>query len=165
MQHVSSIVFLVMLSLYSCAQEKKANSNINYDFVGVWQSDGFLESAAWPDAYQFYPDGRFVFNLSQYDGSKRILKIIGKYRVEGENLYLKVKFTEEAVGGRMTRSSTTTLSDSWELTDFTVERKEQKGSDEEVIKIGACDGESPKDCILLDGRSYFRMDKDPEKYN
>jgi hypothetical protein len=157
-----SILFIV-IAFECCGQSSSSGNKI--DMVGVWQAEAYDESAAWPDAYQFFPDKKFVFNFSQYDGSKRILRINGTYRIENGSLLLQVESTLEAIGGYLTRGTLTSLSDSWELVDYSVQTIQQNKREPEDVKIEQCEGSYPKECLLLDGRKYFRMDKDPTKYN
>lgn len=165
MKQIINKLLLIFVLLDCCAQSNKNESENGYDLVGVWQADRYDEAAAWPDTYQFFSDGKFVFNFSQYDGSKRILRILGTYRLETGKVYLKVEFTEEAVGGYLTRSTITSLSDTWELTDFLVEMVKQSNSEDEIVNMEACKEQYPKDCLLLDKRKYYRMSRDPEKYD
>jgi hypothetical protein len=158
--------FLIIIAFECCGQTSSTPSKeLVPDIVGVWQAERYDEGSGWPDAYQFFSDKRFVFNFSQYDGSKRILRIQGTYKIENETLLLTIENTIEAVGGYLTRSTITSLSDSWELTDYTVKTVKQNNEEPEVVKLKRCQGSFPKECILLDARKYFKMDKDPLKYN
>lgn len=164
MKFVSKFSVLFIIITFECCGQSSSSAD-KIDVVGVWQAEAYDESAAWPDAYQFFTDKKFVFNFSQYDGSKRILRINGTYKIENGSLLLQVQSTIEAVGGYLTRSTITSLSDSWELTDYSVQEVKQNNKEPEVIKLKKCEGSYPKECFLLDGRKYFRMDTDPTKYN
>jgi hypothetical protein len=159
-------ILLLIVAIGSCSQstsEKKVDTLL--DLVGVWQAERYDEADAWPDTYQFFTDGKFVFNFSQYDGSKRILRIHGRYLTSNDSVFLNIESTVEAVGGYLTRSTITSLSDTWELTDYSVQTIKQSKREPEIIKVRQCQTTYPKECLLFDGRKYFRMDKDPTKYN
>ncbi|MGC3946373.1 MAG: hypothetical protein QM762_17945 [Chryseolinea sp.] len=159
---VNKIFILLLLLTVNCSAQTSESKSI----VGVWQADSHLESSAWPDTYQFFADGRFVFNFSQYDGAKRILRILGTYTFKERKIKLFVATTVEAVGGHLTRSTITSLSDSWELVDYTIATFKQDPDEPEEISIKECKGgDNPKPCALFDSRTYFRMDSDPLKYN
>jgi hypothetical protein len=157
-----SALLFIIFTFECCGQ---GSSKGDKDIVGVWQAEAYDESAAWPDAYQFFADKRFVFNFSQYDGAKRILRINGTYSIANDSILLSIESTVEAIGGYLTRSTTTTLSDSWELEDYSVQTIKQNNKESEVIRIRKCDTSYPKECLIFAGRKYFRMDKDPTKYN
>lgn len=159
---VSKWVFLLLL--IECSASTKKDALAHLDLVGIWQVRDYLQSSGWPDVYQFFPDGQFMFKPTQYNGLNRILTIGGAYRIEGDTLYLTVKYTDEAIGGELTRSTITTLSDSWELNDYQVQKIPHGGTREVAILIDSCEENYPKDCVLLDGRKYFRMTNDPTKY-
>ena len=165
MKFVSRIKFFLIIIAFECCGQSSPSSTGKMDIVGVWQAERYDEAAAWPDAYQFFADYKFVFNFSQYDGSKRILRIVGTYKIENGTLLLQIESTVEAVGGYLTRSTITSLSDSWELTDYSVQIVKQTNKEPEVVKLKQCEGTYPKECLLLGGRKYFRMDKDATKYN
>ncbi|HYC85220.1 MAG TPA: hypothetical protein VEB86_08365 [Chryseosolibacter sp.] len=159
---------LIIIAFECCGQTSSTPSsrdNIAFDIVGVWQAEKYDEGSGWPDTYQFFSDRTFVFNFSQYDGSKRILRIKGTYKIEKGTLLLMIENTVEAVGGYLTRSTLTSLSDSWELTDYEIQTVKQNNPEPETVKLKTCEGSYPKECLLLDARKYFRMDKDPSKYN
>ncbi|MCC6833501.1 MAG: hypothetical protein IT213_00830 [Cytophagales bacterium] len=161
-------LFLFVLTSFKCCGQNTSSSTSfkAEDVIGVWQAERYDEGSGWPDTYQFFPDKRFIFNFSQYDGSKRILRILGTYKVENNSIVLQIENTVEAVGGHLTRSTITSLSDTWEIADYTVKTVKQNNTEPEIILIKKCvPGDYPKPCILLDGREYFRMDKDPSKYN
>jgi hypothetical protein len=168
MKSVNRYKFLLLILTFECCGQttsKSISQDLVSDIVGVWQAERFDEGSGWPDTYQFFSDKRFVFNFSQYDGSKRILRIAGTYKIEKGTLLLTIENTVEAVGGYLTRSTITSLSDSWELTDYDVQTVKQNNKEPETIMLKQCDGSYPKECLLLDARKYFRMDKDPFKYN
>jgi hypothetical protein len=158
-------ILLLMIAIGSCGQSTSGKVNPSLDLVGVWQAERYDEADAWPDTYQFFADGRFVFNFSQYDGSKRILRINGSYSTKGDSVVLNIESTLEAIGGYLTRSTITSLSDTWELNDYSVQTVKQNNKEPEIIKVRDCQTTFPKECRLFDGRKYFRMDKDPTKYN
>lgn len=156
---------MIVLLSWGQSTSRKVNSPLPLDVVGVWQAKHYEEPDAWPETYQFFADGTFVFNFSQYDGAKRILRINGKYSAENDSILLNIESTVEAVGGRLTRSSMTSMSGGWEVTDYSVQTIKQRNKEPEIISVRQCVTSYPKDCLLFDGINYFRMDKDPTKYN
>lgn len=158
---------LLILSSYNCFAQNCTQNNIidKNELIGIWQADTTEESDAWLDVYRFFENGEFIFNPNQYDGLKRILAINGKYRIVGNNLYLKVSSTTEIVGGHLVRSTIETLSDSWAIEGGQIKKFEQPNKDEEVIEISQHKNTNSKDSfIMLDNRKYYKMRNDPTKY-
>src|ERR1044071_1351034 len=108
MKSVSRFKFLlIMVAFECCGQTSPTTSSYDpvFDIVGVWQAERYDEGSGWPDTYQFFSDKKFIFNFSQYDGSKRILRINGAYKIKQDTLVLTIESTVEAVGGYLTRST------------------------------------------------------------
>lgn len=159
-------LLLIILSFVCCAQDGKQTKTISQkNLVGIWQADNNKESAAWDDVYRFFEDGKFIYNPSQYDGLKRILVITGKYRIVENSLHLKIDSTTEIVGGYLIRSTITTLSDSWEITGGEIKEFKQLDKGEQIIELQHCQNKpSEAICILMDNRSYYKMQSDATKY-
>ncbi len=68
--------------------------------IGVWQDTNIM-AAGWSDAFQFFPDGRFVFNHSQMDCTKREIRYAGNWKVNKGILILLVTEREKVEGGNI----------------------------------------------------------------
>src|SRR3990172_620924 len=73
--------------------------------TGVWQ-DMEVVAAGWSNTFLFFDDGTFKFFYSQMDHRKRELGYSGKFRVEGDGLYLDINQRNYLEGGRLVEDNT-----------------------------------------------------------
>jgi hypothetical protein len=67
---------------------QKADSVISSgQLVGVWQMKTSRIGDALLENFQFFKDGHFAYNFSQYDDVNRVLALNGTYRLVGNQLY------------------------------------------------------------------------------
>lgn len=167
MKVIAIIVLSIMCSFSPIQQPLNSNRKQldEKNIIGVWQAKSDEMTSGWLDTYQFFANGEFTFNPSQYDGLKRIISIKGKYRIIGDSLFFLVQYTKEATGGDIVRSETSTLSDSWALEGVKIIeiKHENKEEQKAAIELGqpSANGNS---CILIDKRKYYKMQSDPTKY-
>lgn len=72
--------------------------------VGVWQKSDVLGSG-WDDAYQFFEDGRFIFNANQMVASKREISRSGTWKVTNGRLVLAFEEKVIVKGGKLVKDS------------------------------------------------------------
>lgn len=72
--------------------------------VGIWQDSPTMGSG-WSDHYNFYPDGRFAYYVSQMKCDKRLIKRNGGWILEGNKLVLTTTKERTMVGGKMVPST------------------------------------------------------------
>lgn len=131
---------------------------------GVWQNKSQIIGAGWLDRYQFYPNGSFIFRLSEYDGAKRLIALKGHYRINKDTLFFKIETTVEKIGGSIIRDPENTLHGSWTIAKCKILEIKQTGIDESYAILSSCKKNSKLPCILIDGDEYYRIGQDPEKY-
>src|SRR4051812_46616697 len=108
MRRLISIVLLMSLVTVAHAQSKAK-------LLGKWQAESAKLTSMNFDTYSFTSKGKFVFEPNSYNGLNRIISINGSYRVKGDTLLLTPENTKEVIGGFFVRSTSTTLSDTWEI--------------------------------------------------
>ncbi len=130
---------------------------------GRWQNKSSSVSAGSLDTYRFYSDGRFIFDLSEYDGSKRIIAIKGHYRLSCDTIFFKVEYTTELLDGEVVRDIENTEHGSWSIQGkVKVVDIKQPQSCESFAIIKICMDKSDVSCILLDRDKYFRINKNSD---
>lgn len=154
------IIFLLFLSSLFLSSCVLAQTNI----VGVWQSESPEIGSAWLDTYQFFSNGKFSFNVNQYDELARIISIKGKYRIAKDTLFLRVESFVENQGGYISRSTFSSLHNSWSI-DGNIKVIEVKQSEikEEPISLKIFKKED-KECLLMDNAIFYRIYDNPNKY-
>src|SRR5205809_886657 len=76
-----------------------------HNIVGLWQINSSNVSSALHDNYKFYPNGTFDFGFDQYDDTKRIISIGGKYEFKLNQIVLTISYRKEIDGGEIVRGS------------------------------------------------------------
>ena len=156
-------ILALILSINTCTFSQE----IKYkDLFGVWQSESKEIASAWLDAYQFFADGRFVFNLNQYDEAKRVLAIKGHYRIVEDTLFFKIESTIELIGGYFVRNSLTNIHGSWSLSGDVIRKEIKHPEKTEQIAVIKRYGEEHQElnCILIDEVIYYKIYSNPEDY-
>ena len=147
-----------MIALNACGQSSKEK------LIGIWQAGSDKESSAWLDNYQFFSDGKFVFNFNQYDGSKRIISLNGKYDLQVDTLILIIEYSVEVVGGYITRGSSA-WENEWVIQDAKIKEIKNDNPNKEMAFIEKCsETNSTFPCLMIDTRKYYQMQSDPTKY-
>jgi hypothetical protein len=67
--------------------------------IGVWQEGSATMGDALRKNFQFFSDGHFVLNFSQYDDIATVRALGGKYKLDSSGLYLIAEYRKEIVGG------------------------------------------------------------------
>jgi hypothetical protein len=77
----------------------------NDSLTGVWQ-DSEVVAAGWSNTFLFFSDGTFKFFYNQMDQRKRETGFAGKFRVDGDGLYLDISRRHYLEGGRLIEDET-----------------------------------------------------------
>ena len=127
--------------------------------VGHWQQGSPETPDARPDSDRFFADARFVFELSQFDGSKRLVALRGHWRRVDGGLAFRVTARTELVGGRIGWSPGS--SNGRALTGTRRMEIDQPGGAESDALIAACASLHDADCIAIHGVNDDRISFDP----
>ena len=159
MKNFKIVLFIIAcnISLYSQVIENK-------DVVGIWQFNNKNIAAGWLDNYQFFSNGKFLFNTNQNDSTKRIISIGGTYKIKDSLLTLQSTFSKEIQGGYLVRSNTAGGS-GWEIKGGKVIVIKYKYKKISSLKIEKCLNKEDIPCILIDKRIHFKLDDDPSNYH
>lgn len=158
MKFILGIVLLV--GLLNCPPQRQVVDKKN--LIGLWQFGSKEVNAGFFDTYQFFANGSFKFNTNQNDATRRIISIGGTYEIKNNLLLLKTIYNKEIHGGILVRSETEGGS-GWELSGGKIITTKYKSPKESTITIERC--ETEEECILLDSRKYYQVEKDPNNFN
>lgn len=147
------IIIVLLISLNSLCQTSVNNKNI----IGIWQAETNEVSSANLDTYKFYKNNKFVFEPSQYDGLKRIVKIAGTYKIHNAKIVFYVNSLTELIGNKIERSMITTQSDSWAIEGGKLVTKKIKSLPQEAKLefLGSIEGN--KNCLKIDARLFYKI--------
>ena len=158
------ILFCILLFCYSLLKAQSDATILENTLIGIWQAESNEESAAWLESYTFTEKSRFIFRTSQYDGLRRIIGIIGNYRINKDLIYFKADSIIETYGGHIERSKFETLNDSWSFENEEIKTVKIQSNEESAI-IELCDrNKTNTPCIMIDKRIFYRIKTDPKEY-
>jgi len=151
---------LVFILITFCTQLVNSQS-----LIGIWQAETPKLSSAYLNTYQFFSDSSFKFNTNQYDDLRRIISIGGKYQIMNKIIIFTVSYTNEVVGGKIERSSLSTLNDSWAIEGGEIVKIPIKSKVIEEADLIIGKKENNISVIFIDKRKYYKVGTDPTKFN
>lgn len=164
-------VIITLVILYSrVGVAQKLDSSIDQRaLVGVWQSGTPKLGDALLAHYQFFENGKFIYNFSQYDDATRVLALKGHYRLVGNELFMSVQSRVELVGGSFTRGSPGFQESPFVLEGGTIETFNQVDTanqrDPFILSV-IMTGKTRKIVGLkIDNNKYFKLSNNPSKYD
>jgi hypothetical protein len=159
----------IALLLYLAGFAQRTDSTITQQkLIGVWQINSATLGSALQENFQFFPDGKFDFNFSEYDDAQRILALQGHYHLKDGYLYMTVESRVEITGGYYTKGSP-----GFQRAEFVLEG----GKVETVRQIDSSGGKDPfiiSVCkisktgkimgIQIDNNKYFKLSDNPSAF-
>jgi hypothetical protein len=137
--------------------------------IGVWQIDNARVGDALRENFQFFPDGRFILNFSEYDDTQRVLALRGHYRFGNGLLFMTVQSRDEIIGGYFTKGSPGFQRSAFVLEGGkvqTITQIDSAGSKDpfvvtkcKVTKSGKIAG------IQIDNNKYYKLSENPEAFH
>jgi hypothetical protein len=144
------------------------DSAIKKEMIGIWQDSNYV-AAGWSDAYQFYQGGKFIFNYSQMDCTKREVSYTGNWDVIDGILVLRVSNKKVIEGGQIVEDVICgSAIEGGKITNITISPPENQRldlsglrRDDNIDRFGHAYSFMT---IELDGRHYWRHNKNPSEY-
>ena len=133
------------------------------EIVGLWHK-GEVVGSGWNETYQFYANGIFSFYFSQYDETKRVVSLHGKYRFSGDTLFTKIERRTELIKG-FVRRGYIAYEHQWVLDSTLTKSINQLNSIEEYAILQFVVG--PKTSFIVDGiksLQYYKISSNPNDY-
>jgi hypothetical protein len=137
----------------------------NIELIGVWQKGSEIVGSGYSDCYQFYPNGKFIFNFSQSNDSRRIISIQGYYRLDKDSLITKIESRTEKIGGYIRRGFLGYEAE-WCLDSAKTKVFKQSNTKEESYRLKLFQGSVLN--FVIESREdlhYFKISSDPDSYN
>ena len=164
MKNKLNIGIIVSCLLLVSYVETKAQSS-NDSLIGVWQDDRIVASG-WSNTFLFFKDGSFKFFFNQMDCSKRIVSYSGMWKVNEDELNLKIKQKTIIEGGHLEPSDGSCGTDSM-IVDG-VEKAVNLETPEEVIySVSEIYTENQDDIqrikIYIDAMPYWKFSDNPQE--
>ena len=128
--------------------------------AGYWQEGSPETSDARPNCYRFFNDGKFSFELSQYDETKRILSLHGTYRIKDGVLLLVITHRFELQGGSVIWNPQ--ARNGWSIAGGKSVKVIQANSQEEEISLEACPPSGKHPSIKIGGDRYSQISANPK---
>ena len=158
-------VLLIIIGIIAYLSGNSQNNNMQDDIIGIWQLSTPEIGSGYLDNYQFFPDGKFVFNINEYDELKHIVAIKGRYIVSTDSITIEPISLITYSGNKLDRSSSTSMHDSWSLCGSRIKNEIfLENQPTFTVKLVLIKKQAGPNSILIDGREYFMITKDPFEY-
>ncbi len=172
MKNVPVTFLLAIWSVLSFAQnDLKDTFPTKQQLIGVWQEGSANVGDALKKNIQFFADGHFVINYSQYNEISPVRSLGGSYKVKSDGLYLNAEYRKEIVGGRYEPGNPGVESEEFIITGGKLEIIKQKPLSDSLLepfsvsrcKPGKAD---PKHlCMFLNNSYYYKLSNNPKFYD
>jgi len=163
-----NIIFLLMICpLVGIAQN--IDSTINQrQLIGVWQIGTPKLGDALLAHYQFFENGEFIYNFSQYDDAQRVLALKGHYRSVGNKLFISIQSRVELTGGYFTKGSPGFQASPFVLEGGTIETFNQVDTtnqrDPFILSVTLTNKKGKIVGLKIDNNKYYKLTDNPLKY-
>jgi len=160
------LLIIICLSFYikgAIAQEQKQYISSSKELVGTWQYNTPQLGDAYGKNFQFYKNGTFVLNYSQYNDIGRIAKITGKYEAKDSSIYLTLVSRTEVEGGKLVAGSYGFQKEEFVLNGGKPVTIKQTGEKPEPFVLTKCKSKNGAKCIQINNNKYYQISVDPNK--
>jgi hypothetical protein len=169
-------VFLFIILFGGFRPSNPSDTQLKHELTGIWQDVEF-NASGWSNTWQFFDDGRFIFNYSQMDCAKRERSYSGHWKAVGPVLQLSIERRKVLVGGRFEEALGSCGSD-LELVDAEERIVNEPAPMKRILSLGQIetvisvydDGTfktAPQQKLrtVIDGKRYWKFEDDPTKYS
>ncbi|WP_209143478.1 MULTISPECIES: hypothetical protein [Niastella] len=139
----------------------------NNTIVGVWQANTDVVASALKVNFQFFKDGRFIYNTDSYNALNPLISIIGVYKIEKNILYLKIQSTKQLTGFKIAASEPAFQFGSFQIDGGKITTIKQNDTDYDEHEIKAmADKKAPKKKVIkIDSETYYKVSDNPDKFS
>jgi hypothetical protein len=152
---MKTLILLIALPYFAFAQYLSEK-----EIVGVWQKGDSFIAAAYKDTYQFFADGHFIYNFSQFDEIGRIRNLDGWYKLHQDTLYTTIQFRTEKIDG-LVRRGYMAYETEWVLDSARFAIVGQPESAEESCSLKILNNGS----MMFNKSPYWKISNDPNNYH
>lgn len=129
--------------------------------IGVWQVSTVKTGSALLAHYQFFKNGKFVYNFNAYDDRSRIISAEGTYKLIGNNLLLYIKSRTELTGGELVQGSLGFQQEEIVLSGTKTIKVPQISKEPIELTIEPCNNKNVIKCMKLQNNVYYQISKNP----
>lgn len=159
-----AIVLMLLMAHVSGQQLKDTPVISNKTIVGVWQAGTAVVGSALHANFQFYKEGKFVYNKNSYDDLNPLISITGVYKIEKNTLYLKIRTIKQITGYKVIETSPAWQFGSFAIDGGKVQTIKQNDSTYSWHEMKVVTGKKTK-AIKIDNEVYYKVSGNPdEKY-
>src|SRR5262249_30856575 len=137
------------------------------DLVGVWQSKTPVISSTLQANFQFYANGKFVYNVSGYADLNPLYNVSGSYKLADSIIGLKIEQYKVLSGFKVQAADHGFEFGSFDLDSGKVVTVMQNNStyDEHTFSVVRSSKIKFKNCIEIDSDKYYKISNNPAQYN
>jgi|SRR5579872_4678520 len=132
---------------------------------GVWQQSTGTVTAALHANFQFYDDGRFVYNRDSYDELNPLISIGGQYFPGKNTLGLKVLKIKLLEKFKIIESNPGVQFDPFQMKGGEIVTIDQHDSAFTGHQLTVSKSKSGQLKIQIDSDTYFKISDDPDKFS
>lgn len=130
---------------------------------GVWQAAP-VKGSGWNKAYQFFPNGRFVWHKNQMDCEAREVARSGTWHVSGQKLVLRVAKHTILTGGHL-EDATGSCASGQELVDAHPRTEALRRTQSLSVGTAQKDPKNGRVALRIGGVNFWKFADDPNGYN
>lgn len=159
-------VLFQSLSLKTYAQKSDSTKSSELNIVGIWQLHTNEISSALHETFQFFKNGKFVYNLSNYDDLNPLSSISGTYILEKNLLKLKIMQIKLRVRFKIAEADHGFQSGPFQLIEgkfITIQQNDLDYSEHEFELVKELK-KTLKVAVKIDEDLYFKLSDDPNKF-
>jgi hypothetical protein len=155
---------VVSCSLYA-QQKLKTVPLTQSQLVGIWQVNTPIVGSGLGAYFQFYKDGRFIYNTSGYDNLNPLCNIFGSYKLlDGNTIGFKVDSSRQLIGAQIGAADGfqggTFVLDGGKVVTFP-----QRGTKYESHDVSVHSKGRNIKCIVIDNDKYYKLSNNPDGQN
>ncbi|HTI93111.1 MAG TPA: hypothetical protein VL727_21075 [Puia sp.] len=172
MRTIVSVLLLGISTLVFGQQGANRSSGVSrQQLIGVWQEGSATVGDALRKNFQFFSDGRFVLNFSQYNDISAVRGLGGQYRLDSSGLFLIADYRKEIVGGTFEKGNPGVESEEFVLTGGKLQTIRQKPDSDSYVDpylISPCKPEKKAGghpCVVINYNTYYKLNDNPQFYD
>ncbi|WP_316834897.1 hypothetical protein [Pedobacter nutrimenti] len=130
--------------------------------IGVWQVSTIKKGSTLLAHYQFFKDGKFIYNFNGYDDRGRITSAEGLYKLTGNKLLLYIKSRNELTGGELVQGIEGFQQEEIVLKNTKTIKISQASKEPIELIIEPCKMKNSIKCMKVQNNVYYQISKNPE---
>jgi hypothetical protein len=162
---IFSFIVSVLLICQTFGQKLNDSTITQLEIMGIWQYKTSVISSTLHQNFQFFKNGKFIYNRDGYDDLNPLMSIFGIYTIEHGILNLRIIQYKWQVGFKVAEADHGFQFGSFQLIDgksVIVEQNDILSSPHDISIVDK-NVTMPK-IIKIDGDKYYKLSDDPDKF-